>query len=95
MTLFVSSASWMQKKRVETRLSTFSTSMRFVGVENDPDSQKNCMYVHIYPPQTAYKLLELYVRLRELGHPQYVQLFGSESLACTIDREEADRKVSV
>ena len=52
-------------------------------------------YVYIYPPQTAYKLLELYVRLRELGHPQYVQLFGSESLACSISREEADRRVSV
>ena len=53
------------------------------------------VYVYICPPQTAYKLLELYVRLRELGHPQYVQLFGSESLACGISREEADRRVSV
>ena len=53
------------------------------------------VYAYIYPPQTAYKLLELYVRLRELGHPQYVQLFGSVSLACSISREEADRRVSV
>ena len=49
MTLSVSSVSWMQKKRVETRLNTSSMSMRFVGVENDPDSQKNCMYVYICP----------------------------------------------
>ena len=49
MTLSVSSVSWMQKKRVETRLNTSSMSMRFVGVENDPDSQKDTMYVYICP----------------------------------------------
>ena len=94
VTLFVSSAFWIQKKKVETQLNTSSTSMRFVGVVKDPDSE-NGPRVPLPHPQTAYKLLELYVRLRELGHPQYVQLFGSESLACSISREEADRRVSV
>ena len=42
--------------------------------------------------QTAYKLLDLSVRLKELGHPNYIDC---ESLSCGINREEADKMVCV
>ena len=48
----------------------------------------------LFLPQTAYKLLELYVRLRELGHPEFIRHdVVTESLACAVDRGEADGRV--
>lgn len=46
----------------------------------------------VFLQQTAYKLLDLSVRLKELGHPNYIDC---ESLSCGINREEADKKVCV
>ena len=42
------------------------------------------------PQQTAHKLLDLSVHLRELGHLQCVV---NQSLNCSIDREEANQRV--
>ena len=42
--------------------------------------------------QTANKLLELYCKLRELGHPSYQQRVP-ECLRCSITQQEADQKV--
>ena len=49
----------------------------------------------VFSSQTAYKLLDLYVRLRELGHPQYIQPLVNESLTCAISREDAEERVCV
>ena len=44
--------------------------------------------------QVAYKLLELYVKLRELGHIQYINEGNTgPPLACTIDPENAEERV--
>ena len=42
-----------------------------------------------------YKLLDLSVHLRELGHPEYIEFMMKESLNCAINRDEADQKVCV
>jgi len=46
----------------------------------------------VFLQQTAYKLLDFSVRLKELGHPNYIDC---EPLSCGINREEADKKVCV
>lgn len=45
--------------------------------------------------QAAYKLLDLSVRLRELGNPEYIERMVNIFLNCAINREEADQKVCV
>ena len=43
--------------------------------------------------QTAHKLLDLYVHLRELGYPQYNEQMVNKFLNCAINRQEANQKV--
>ena len=44
--------------------------------------------------QVAYKLLELYVKLRELGHIQYIDEGNTgPALPCTIRPEDAEERV--
>ena len=47
------------------------------------------------PQQTAHKLLDLSVRLRELGHLQCVVNEGGDKikLSCSINGEEANQRV--
>jgi len=44
--------------------------------------------------QTAKKLLDLFTKLRELGHPEFLQKDVEYSLHCTFTQEEADEMVS-
>ena len=43
--------------------------------------------------QTAKKLLDLYSRLRELGHPSYLDGVLEQMLSCKFTPEEANEKV--
>ena len=44
--------------------------------------------------QVAYKLLELYIKLRELGHIQYINEGNTgPALPCTINPEDAEERV--
>ena len=45
-------------------------------------------------PQVAQKLLELYVRLKELGHPEYLEPMVTRTLHCYVLRSTADETVS-
>ena len=45
--------------------------------------------------QAAYKLLDLSVRLRELGNPEYIERMVNIFLNCAINREEAEQRVCV
>ena len=47
----------------------------------------------LFLQQTAYKLLDLSLRLRDLGHPDYIEHMVNKSLSCAIIREEANQRV--
>ena len=47
----------------------------------------------LFFPQRAYKLLDLYGHLKELGHPQYIQPLVNKFMKCSTTRVEADHRV--
>ena len=52
------------------------------------------VFVCLSPVQVAYKLLELYVKLRELGHIQYINEGNTgPALPCLINPEDAEERV--
>jgi len=51
-------------------------------------------YVVCCSLQTAKKLLDLFTKLRELGHPEFLQKDVKYCLHCTFTQEQADEMVS-
>ena len=45
--------------------------------------------------QVANKLLDLHIRLRDLGHPKYLTLSEKPILECNNISEAADKEVSI
>ncbi len=51
------------------------------------------IYWYYFPIQTAYKLLELYQKLKDLGHPRYLSTGSVASIPCSTPKAEVDDKV--
>lgn len=64
----------------------------FIHLNSVSFKSKILLILFCFFTQTANKLLELYCKLKELGHPSYQRRI-SECLRCSITQQEADQKV--